>query len=166
MKRMKKRNLLLAVCIALLLTVTAGLTSAYIIARSAPVENVFAPGRVTAIVDEDFSTSVKNNVTLKNTGNVTARMRAQIVVTWKDADGKVYPALPAEGTDYHINMGTGWTQKEGLWYCDAPVAPGEWTPALIVTCQAVEGRAPEGYTLSVEILGEAIQAEPASAGWQ
>lgn len=166
MKRMKKRNLLLIVGIVLMLTVTAGLTSAYIIARSGPVENVFTPGRVAVIVDEDFSTAVKNNVTLKNTGNVIARMRAQIVVTWKDADGKVYPALPAEGTDYQINMGTGWTQKDGLWYCNAPVAPGKWTPALIVMCQAVEGRAPEGYTLSVEILGEAIQAEPANAGWQ
>lgn len=166
MTHMTKKNLLLLVGIVLLLTVTAGLTGAYLITQTDSVKNVFTPGRVTIQVNETFANGEKSNVTIQNTGNVTARIRAKIVVTWKDADGNVYPALPAQGSDYQLTMGSGWTQKDGYWYCDATIEPNDSTPTLIQSCRAAEGRAPEGYALSVEILGEAVQNEPTTAGWQ
>ena len=37
------------------------------------------------------------------------------------------------------------------------------TPILIKSCKPNDGRNPEGYALSVEILADAIQSEPAKA---
>ena len=166
MKRMKRKSLLLLAGIALLLAAAVGLTSAYLIARTDSVENVFDPGNVSIEVNETFANGVKSNVTLKNTGNVTARIRTKIVVTWKDEAGNVSAVAPVQDTDYQMTMGSGWTLKDGTWVCDTAVAPGASTPVLIASCEATAGRAPEGYGLSVEILGEAVQNEPAGAGWQ
>ena len=163
MKRMKKKNLLLVAGIALVLVVAVGLTSAYVVTRSEPTVNTFEPGSVSVSVNRDANGSIS----LRNTGNVRARIRAQILVTWKDEKGNIYPGVPAYGTDYQMTMGnSGWKEMGlGLWRCDEAVAPGGDTPALITSYHAIEGRAPAGYALSVEVLGEAIQAEPANAGW-
>lgn len=42
------------------------------------------------------------------------------------------------------------------------MAAGDNTPALIKECSAVADKTPEGYGLSVEILGSAIQSTPKS----
>ena len=42
------------------------------------------------------------------------------------------------------------------------MAAGDNTPALIKECSAVADKTPEGYGLSVEILGSDIQSTPKS----
>ena len=42
------------------------------------------------------------------------------------------------------------------------MAAGDNTPVLIKECSAVADKIPEGYGLSVEILGSAIQSTPKS----
>lgn len=43
---------------------------------------------------------------VKNTGNTDAFIRAQIVVTWKDANGNVSATKPVEDTDYTMTLNT------------------------------------------------------------
>lgn len=55
-----------------------------------------------------------------------------------------------------------YVKKEAVPYT-APVAPLASTGVLIDLCTPVTGRAPEGYTLSVNVLASAIQSVPAEA---
>lgn len=159
MKRNKKNTVLAVLMIALLLLGAVGGTLAYLKTQTDTVTNVFEPAKVPSEVEENFDGSTKSNVTIRNNGNVPAYIRADIVVTWKDSDGNIYPKNPVAGTDYTISLGSDWEEVGGFYYYKNTVEAGKTTTNLIVSCSPVEGKAPDGYSLNVEILGQAIQAE-------
>lgn len=161
--RWKRSGILLAAVIVLLAGAVGG-TWAFLVAQSEPVENNFTYAHVSCTIEETFENGEKSDVQIKNTGDIPAYIRARIVVTWKDESGNV-SAVPVKDTDYTMTMGTGWTKGTGdYWYCNTAVPVDGKTPALITECKkTAEANAPEGYNLSVEILADAIQSEPASA---
>ena len=161
-----KKPLAALVALVLILGAVVGGTLAYLAAHTDAIVNTFTAAKVTTEIEETFAGSVKSNVSMKNTGDVEAYIRAAYVVTWKDATGKeVYPTQPVEGTDYSIalNLSEGWVQYGGYYYYTEPVAPDASTGVLITSCAPVAGRAPEGYFLSVDVLASAIQSVPAEA---
>ena len=172
MKRKKQtvKPSALLVSLLLLLTVTVGGTLAFLLDSSGPITNVFTPSQVTTRVDESFNGSVKSNVRIQNTGDTAAWIRAAVVITWQDADGNVYGKAPVANEDYTISydLVSGWEKgDDGFYYWTKPVAAtseGEasYTGILITECKPVEGKAPEGYHLTVEILGSGIQSLPTS----
>lgn len=161
--RWKRSGILLAAVIVLLAGAVGG-TWAFLVAQSEPVQNNFTYAHVSCTIKENFDGTTKSDVQIKNTGDIPAYIRARIVVTWKDANGNVSSTVPVENTDYTIAFNTtDWTQQEGdYWYCNTAVAAGGETPVLIIKCEK-KGNAPKDYDLSVEILADAIQSEPASA---
>lgn len=159
--RWKRSGILLAAVIVLLAGAVGG-TWAFLVAQSEPVQNNFTYAHVRCTIDEKFENGVKSDVKIQNTGDIPAYIRARIVVTWKDASGNV-SAVPVKDSDYTMTMGTGWTKgTDGYWYCNTAVDAGGETPVLITKCEK-KGNAPKDYNLSVEILADAIQSEPASA---
>lgn len=163
-----KRSLVLVVSVLVLLLAVAGGTLAWLTAQDS-VTNTFSPAHVTCTVEEKFDGATKENVSIKNTSDIPAYIRAYIVVTWKDADGNVYGQKPVQGADKDYTMeipsDTAWvTGSDGYYYYTRPVnAEGkenDTTNVLINECMPVEGRAPDGYNLSVEIIAEAIQSVP------
>lgn len=165
--RMSRTALVLA-AVVLVLGAAIGGTVAWLATNTPGLTNTFTPGEVKCTVEETFDGTTKQNVKIKNTGNTDAYIRAKVVVTWKDRDGNVYGgATPVEVTDYTISYNAGdWRQVGDYWYCTQSVAPdatNNLTPVLIRSARPVEGKAPEGYALSIEILAEAIQSSPASA---
>ena len=148
-----------------LVLAAAGGTLAWLVSNDS-ASNTFTPGNVSCVVEETFENGVKSGVTIKNTGNIDAYIRAYAVVTWKDAQGNVYGQKPAEGRDYTMTMptDTGWAAgADGYWYYTSPVANDSSTGVLIDRCALADGAAvPEGYGLSVEIIAEAIQSLPAT----
>lgn len=165
MKRINKKVILLAVSLLLILSAAIGGTVAYLIDQTGSITNTFTPAKVTPEVKEDFGNNVKNNVQIKNDGNVPAYIRVKIVVTWKDKDGNVYGAAPKAGTDYNWTMleNSKWFLKDGFYYYSEPVAAEGTTDVLFTDCKPLAGRAPDGYSLSVDIHAQAIQAEPTRA---
>ena len=159
-----KRSLVLVVSVLVLLLAVAGGTLAWLTAQDS-VNNTFTPAHVTCTVEEKFDGATKENVSIKNTSDIPAYIRAYIVVTWKDADGNVYGQKPVEGADYKMSINTnkGWTQKDGYWYCNTAVASGGFTPVLIDSCTSNNSAPDDNYKLSVEIIAEAIQSSPAEA---
>ena len=155
-----RREFVLLVCIAALILSAVGGTVAFLVANGGTKTNTFTYGEVTCSINETFKTGdfVKEHVTVTNTGNTDAFIRAAIVVTWVDKDGYIYPAQPALGTDYSLATGEDWAIYDGYYYYNSSVAAKATTGDLIVSCEPVPGRAPEGYTLRVEILADAIQA--------
>lgn len=156
----------LLVSMVLLVVGAVGGTVAYIVAHADPVKNVFEATSVPCEVVEEFKDhTVKTDVKIKNQGNIDAYIRAKVVITWQDKEGNVAAQVPVEDTDYTItyNPTSGWVQNGDYWYCSEAVAPGKTTPILIQECKPVEGKAPAGYYLSVEILAESIQSQPSNA---
>lgn len=161
--RWKRSGILLAAVIVLLAGAVGG-TWAFLVAQSEPVQNNFTYAHVRCRIDETFDGTTKSDVKIQNTGDIPAYIRARIVVTWKDASGNV-SAVPVKNTDYTIAFNENekdWTQQGDYWYCKTAVDAGEETPVLITKCEK-KGNAPKDYDLSVEILADAIQSEPASA---
>lgn len=182
MKHLKKHRpgrakaLLLIASLAVLLTATVGSTAAWLVSKPAAVENDFVPGKVACQVLEDFGaesgTSVKRNVRVKNTGNTDAYIRVLLVFTWKDDAGNIFSNKPQEGKDYQIVMDdlTNWIMQKsdaGLYfYYKKPVAPSAETGKLIDSLRQIAGvTGPENgkYKLSVDILADAVQANPPQA---
>lgn len=160
--RWKRSGILLAAVIVLLAGAVGG-TWAFLVAQSEPVQNNFTYAHVRCTIDEKFENGVKSDVKIQNTGDIPAYIRARIVVTWKDANGNVSSTVPVKNTDYTIAFNEkDWTQQGGYWYCNTAVDVGGETPVLITKCEK-KGNAPKDYDLSVEILADAIQSEPANA---
>lgn len=161
--RWKRSGILLAAVIVLLAGAVGG-TWAFLVAQSESVQNNFTYAHVRCTIDEKFENGVKSDVKIQNTGDIPAYIRARIVVTWKDANGKV-SAVPVKNTDYTIAFNeTDWTQQGDYWYCKTAVNPNGFTPELITECKKTDNaNVPDDYDLSVEILADAIQSEPANA---
>lgn len=161
----KNKSSLLLITLVVLLGVLVGSTVAYLVTNTGSIANSFIPAKITTDITEDFDGSVKNNVQVKNTGDVEAFIRATVVVTWQNDEGEIYPNAPVESTDYTVSWTmNGWLKHtDGYYYYTTSVAPGDTTGVLLTSCQPVSNQAPEGYHLSVEILASAIQSKPEEA---
>lgn len=133
--------------IALLLTLAVGGTLAYIVTKSAMAQNQFVAGYVTS--------SVNDNETVTNTGNVDAFIRAAVVVNWMDNDGNVYGIKPS----YTVAINSGWAKIGDFYYYTSAVASGGTTATAPVTITVADNAPSNAYSLSVEIVAEAIQAD-------
>ena len=90
-------------------------------------------------------------------------MSVKLVFTCKDGEG-IVSAQPVTDQDYNMDLNkSDWFEKEGYYYAKAPVAPDHNTPDLIYSCTEIAANAPDGYTLSLEILADAIQSTPTRA---
>ena len=162
MKLNRKKGILLLAAAMLILVCGVGGTLAYLATQTAQVQNTFEPAYVTSsVIEKDWKDGslVKSNVTIKNTGNVSAYIRAAIVVTWKDANGHTMPQVP--GTDdYTLSINTdGWEKdNDGYYYCKQPVASNTESAVLITECKPTKSY-DDGRTLCVEVIGSAIQSE-------
>lgn len=178
MRKRKTKYTALLVCLLLAVAIAVSGTIAYIFTSSDPVINTFTPVIPEIEIPEEMNGTVKQNATVQNTGDVDSYLRAKIVVTWQNDNGEVYPEVPelGEGKDYTMTNGANWQlHKDGYYYYKKVAAPGQ--PAVMKNGDVVDnpedmliiraeviGKAPaEGYTLHIEILGQAIQSEPIEA---
>ena len=156
----------LVICLILLLMISVGGTIAFVVTHTSEIRNTFTESVVKCEVDETFKDNVKSNVSIKNTGDTTAYIRAFVNVTWMNESKQVVASVsPKEKTDYEINYSTsGWLKgSDGYYYYSLPVQPNNKTAVLINSCQLLEtASAPDGYYLSVEIVCSAIQSTPES----
>lgn len=175
--RIPVRSLILLLTLVLLIGSGIGMTVGFLSTRTEPVRNDFTYGKVSCEVLETFgkdnSRYIKRDVRIKNTGNTSAYIRVLLVFTWKDANGNVYVNKPQINKDYQINpdISNGWSIYQNSigtfsYYYKYPVAAGDETPNLIDSLSQIPGVVgPENgkYALSVEIVADAVQAEPADA---
>ena len=162
MKLNRKKGILLLAAAMLILVCGVGGTLAYLVTQAGPVENTFVPGKVTSVVNEpgwQNGNNTKSDVTISNPGNVSAYIRAAIVVTWQDEAGNTMPQAPVAGTDYDMNFGSDWkVGNDGFYYYNSIVPAGGATKNLINSCTST-GTYDDGRKLSVEVIGSAIQVE-------
>lgn len=167
--RMNKLAILL-IAVVMLIGAVVGSTVAFLVTKTAPVENKFTYASVSCTVSESFNGTTKEKVQIQNTGTADAYIRATYVVNWLNKDGSIAPV--PQGTipnGYTLsiseNPDNAWTKgADGYFYYLTPVAPGGLTDGSLVNCTVTypQGVEPE-YILSVEILATAVQSTPAKA---
>ena len=88
-----------------------------------------------------------------------------IVVTWKDSEGAILATAPVAGTDYTIAIGAKWTlDSDGFYYYNEAVTSGQSTDALITSVSQSQAAPEEGYSLSVDVVAQTIQAQGTTVG--
>lgn len=173
----RRRRFACVIAVAMAGALAIGATAAFLFDTTTQVANTFTPAEVTTDIAEDFDGKVKENVAISNPAGdnaIDAYIRAKVVVAWQNEAGDVLPEAPeqvdaaADGAYGYAISGYPGSSKwvkgaDGFWYHTTPVAPGTRTDELIGVISQV-GKAPEeGYFLSVEILSQAIQAQPDAA---
>lgn len=177
---MKQKNLgntwyyLLLIAIVLVAVVAAPLSAKYI-KQTENLTNIFTPADSEEhsfedpTVIEDFDGHVKENVYIKvgDTG-VPVYVRVEISITWKNAEGTVYYLTPAPGVDYSLDLdltGDWELGEDGYYYYKIPVESDGETSILIKKCTQT-AVAPEGYSLSVDILVQTVQANDSDSSYK
>lgn len=166
MSNLRKKQIILAVCIVVLSVLAIGSTMAILSAESNSVTNTLQRADMSCQVVEDFDGEVKSNVCVENTStqdNISGYIRVAVIASWQDVSGNVYGKQPIPGTDYIISYVDGWDNIDGYYYWPEAVEAGGKTGILINSCSEVEGMAPEGYALTIDVVAEIIQSNPKSA---
>ena len=155
----------LALLLALILVVgaAAGGTLAWLTQTTQTENNNFSYGTVSCTINETFENNTKSNVTVTNTGNTPAYIRATYVVNWLDKDGNIAANVPADYI-YSLSIpGDGWTEgSDGYYYYNGVVAPDATTTGSLLTCTSSHPADGE-YKLSVKVIASAVQATPSTA---
>ena len=169
--RRSGKSVALLVSLLLIIGVIAAGTSAFLLDSAGPLHNIFNPSEITTTVVEELDGTTKKNITIKNTGDTEAWIRAAVVITWQDKNGNVYGQFPVAGTDYTISYNESaqktpegkWLKgQDGFWYWSNPVASQNNTGVLITSCTPNVIPPADGYYLTVEIIGSAIQSKPSN----
>lgn len=162
-RRMNPRFVAILAVLALTVGIAVGGTVAYLIDKTDPVINQFTPSAVTVEIEEDFDGVVKKNVTAKNTGDIPAYIRI-LLVTYRvnDAGERIggTAVIPS------FTPGAGWTVKDGYYYYNKPVAPGDVPDEPLIGDSGIvlsKYDDADGGKQVVEVIAEAIQAEPEDA---
>lgn len=147
------RTAVLLIAVLLLITTAVGSTAAFLVTKTEPVEEAFAYAQV--------SCQVTDALAVQNTGTAQAYIRASYAVNWLDGEGHIAAAVPENYSCDPVETPQWEKGEDGYFYYPYPVAPGGETPSLL-TCSVSRPENPE-YTLSVEVVAEAIQSNPAEA---
>lgn len=149
------RTAVLLIAVLLLISTAVGSTAAFLVTKTGPVVEDFAYAQV--------SCQVTDTMGVKNTGTAQAYIRASYAVNWLDGEENIVAAVPEDySCDLVKDPQGAWVEGgDGYFYYPAPVDPGGETPSLL-TCSVSRPENPE-YTLSVEVVAEAIQSNPAEA---
>lgn len=152
----------IVIAIAVILVVTVGSVFAAYLKYSKDVLNNFeSADSVTPTIHESFEDkTVKKDVSF-NVGptEYPVYVRVAIVITWQNEQGIVY-FKPVEEDDYEIALNLDdWTLRDdGYYYYNTPVESNGETSELIRLCRQLNPAPVDGYTLSVDIIVQTIQA--------
>ena len=159
----KERNIPLILLIGLISFGFLG-TIAYLSSISL-AKNTWKVAKVSNEVKETFHNKIKENVSIKNTGDIPTYVRAKIVISYEDNDGIILDDEPVLNTDYSLTLSnsTNWiyNANDGFYYYKNIVNPNTETDILIRECKELTTNTDK--VLTVDIISQNIQANPTSA---
>lgn len=154
----------MVIATALLLALAISGTVAWLTTKDAPITNTFNPSKVACEVTETFNstTGVKNNVNVKNTGDIDAYIRVKLVTYRTNEQGQ---HIGGTATLPNFTLGANWVKFGDYYYYTLPVAAGK-TPATNLTDSmtlTAEYTDVDGGRQAIDVMAEAIQSVPAQA---
>ena len=162
--KISKKLLIAVICSVLAVCSTVGGTVAYIFSKGEETTNSFEPVFVSCDVEETVNEQGKTDIKVRNTGDISAYIRATFVVMWVSDSGSVHSSSPVKDVDYIVNFGSEkWVMgSDGFYYYTAPVFTAGVTEPFIQSIFPAR-EAPDGYSLAIHVAATAIQAEPVHA---
>lgn len=169
-ERRRRPALWAALALALVLTLTAGGTVAYLFTNTDAVTNTFTPANTGITIVENFDGEVKEEITVKNTGDIPVYVRVMLVASYqKEVNGK-YEVCGSQHTPEvkvpDFTLGTDWVKgDDGYYYYTKSVSAQGETGSLIATDSSItltKDPDHDGYVMHIDVLAQAIQAEPDS----
>lgn len=164
-ERRQRPALWAALALALVLTLTAGGTLAYLVSNTDEVTNTFTPASPGIEVPEVIEGNAKTSIQVENTGDINVYVRVMLVASYqKEVNGKYEVcgshAFEAKVPDF--TLGTGWDKgADGYYYYKTALASGATTHNLLAT--KIELSQKENCCkMHIDVLAQAIQAEPDS----
>lgn len=170
MKRMNERTLVMVSILGLMvLALALPLTLGFLTSTPGALENQFSKPYVPPVIVEEFDGETKSAIRFKNNGNVSAYIRAALVIQAKTKVGEEILAYhPVSGTDFTLSpLGSDWFKKGDYYYYKYPVAPGNSTHVMFSQIKALKMpiKTVRGidYYLNVDVAVQSIQSLPAAA---
>ena len=167
MKQKSKWTTPIVIVLVLLSLIVASVFAAYY-KETLELNNTFKPAvSIKPDIEETFT---ENDNELKedvyfNVGKTEypVYVRAKIVINWQNSEKIIYFS-PVSKDDYGIDLNVGengdWVlQKDGFYYYKYPVPSEGNTTNLINKCWQINPAPADGYTLSVELIVQTIQAD-------
>lgn len=156
-----KKYALIISAVLIVVTMTVGGTMAWL-SQSQTKTNSFSVSDVKCSVIMDESGNTRKNIKIKNTGSIDEYVRATVVLSWVDSQGDTI-AKEVKASDYTMEMNSNdWFKgSDGYYYHKAKVAQNGTTENLINSFTA--NTFDNEYTLKIDVLSSAIQAEPKTA---
>lgn len=158
------RMLVLAIALILILSCTIMGTLMFIVDKTDEVKNVFTPSNVSTEITEEFNGTIKKNVNITNTGNIPVYVRVNLVTYRVSESGT---KIGGTATIPDFTLGVGWFKgNDGFYYYEAKVQAGESPENPLIGkpgITLVKYEDVDGGKQVIEVMGEAIQAEPATA---
>ncbi len=162
---MNRRTLSLLLVVVALACAVVATVSAFMIKRWENNEDpTFSAAEVKCEV-----TQTGNTITVKNTGNVSAYIRVQLVVNWYNGENLYYEPT----TDLTVADNTGWQRSGNTFYYSAPVGVNGAVELSLgddfklgdnkIVTETDKGGTEIVYSPKLEIIADAVQAEPANA---
>ncbi len=152
--KMNKKSLMTVIALLLLLAAAVGTTVSYIRYSSQALINEFTSSVITCQIDETVTNGVKSSVTVKNTGDSSAYIRAAVIANCVNGNGDIVGAADVSS----FLAGSGWVKSGMYYYYTQPVAPSASTGELLK-----QGSSIDLAGIQVTVLAEAIQSQPAGA---
>lgn len=161
-RRLSAKLVLLVLALALLSGAVLG-TLAYLVAGTGNVTNTFTPAKVPNTpheeIDDEFA---KTEITIQNTGDISAYIRIRLVTYRVDDNGN---HIGGTATIPAFTLNTGWFKQGDFYYYDTAVEPNALTPNLLASGEKiplVEYDDADGGKQVIEVISESIQSVPAS----
>ena len=167
--KISRRTWINIIVIILLVTVAllATFVGALYLKKTGDVKNTLSPASsIPPGIEEDFDYETKQNVYFEvgETG-YPVFVRVAIVITWKNDEDIVHFTKPVKDVDYELRLKIAsdddwfYRGEDGFYYYKKPVESEGHTSVLLELCRVLNtATAPEGFTLSVEIIVQTVQA--------
>lgn len=158
------RMLVLVIALVLVLGCTIAGTLMFLVDKTGDVKNTFTAANVTTEITEDFDGSVKKNVNIINKGDIPVYVRVNLITYRVNASGD---KIGGTATIPNFNPGEGWFKgSDGFYYYTGKVQPNQAPEAPLIGNNGIVLNSysdADGGKQVIEVMGEAIQADPADA---
>lgn len=156
----RKKAIILIAMVALLLTFTVSGTIAWLADSTEEVENVFTPAKVDTEIVEEFSSTHKTSIKVRNANdkgsNIPVFVRVSVSGYYVNDEGNIVDTWSG---DIGINSSDWFKGSDGYYYYKESIKPGESTNNLLNSGIELEKRA-DGSYLQVNVVHQSIQFEP------
>ena len=153
-KMRNKYSIAFIIVLVLLLLSVVGTSVAYMFRQTDEVQNQFEPALVQCEITNKSTASIRND------GTIPAYLRVRLVTYWIGADGKI---MDKPSKIMSIDTADGWVKGlDNTYYYSKPVDPQQ-AVTLLKAGQTLTVETDGPYTQVIEVFGEAIQSQPASA---